>query len=134
MTTPEIRPATRPFLSITTVEGIAFAERLSYEILGAAGAPSFGELFTVGGGSKSRLWNSIRAAVMNRTITVVHDAGSDLGAARLAHAAHLGSDIAAQLDSFNSSTTDCIQPDKQDAIYYEGRYQEFLSLCKVETP
>ena len=116
------------------LEGIAFAERLSYEILGAAGAPSFGELFTVGGGSKSRLWNSIRAAVMNRTITVVHDAGSDLGAARLAHAAHLGSDIAAQLDSFNSSTTDCIHPDKQDAIYYEGRYQEFLSLCKVETP
>lgn len=116
------------------LEGIAFAERLSYEKLGAAGAPSTGELFTVGGGSKSRLWNSIRAAVMNRTITLAQDAGSDVGAARLAHAAHLGSDIAAQLDSFNSSTTEFIHPDKQDAIYYEERYQEFLSLCKVETP
>lgn len=115
------------------LEGIAFAERLSYEILGAAGAPSFDELFTVGGGSKSRLWNSIRAAVMNRTITVVQDAGSDLGAARLAHAAHLGSDVAAHLDSFNSSTPEHVYPDKKDVIYYEDRYQEFLSLCKVET-
>jgi xylulokinase len=116
------------------LEGIAFAERLSYEILGAAGAPSNGELFTVGGGSKSQLWNSIRAAVMNRTITLVEDAGSDLGAARLAHAAHLGSDIAASLDSFNSSTPEHIHPDKRDVIYYEDRYKEFLSLCKVATP
>jgi sugar (pentulose or hexulose) kinase len=116
------------------LEGIAFAERLSYEILGAAGAPSNDQLFTVGGGSKSQLWNSIRAAVMNRTITLIEDAGSDLGAARLAHAAHLGSDIAAQLDSFESSTPKYIHPDKKDAIFYEGRYQEFLSLCKVGTP
>ena len=115
------------------LEGIAFAERLSYEILGAAGAPSNGELFTVGGGSKSHLWNSIRSAVMNRTITLVEDAGSDLGAARLAHAAYLGSDIAASLDSFNSSTSEHVYPDKKDVIYYEDRYQEFLSLCKVGT-
>lgn len=116
------------------LEGIAFAERLSYEKLSAAGAPSIGELFTVGGGSKSRLWNSIRAAVMNRTITLVQDAGSDVGVARLAHAAHLGSDIASYLDSFNSSTSEHIYPNSQDAIYYEERYQEFLSLCKVVTP
>jgi len=116
------------------IEGIAFAERLSYEILGAAGAPCNGELYTVGGGSKSQLWNEIRAAVMNRPITLVEDAGSDIGAARLAHAAHLGSDVAAHLATFNSSTLQQIIPDKEDVIYYEGRYQEFLSLCKVQTP
>ena len=114
------------------LEGIAFAERLSYEILGAAGAPSKGELFTVGGGSKSQLWNSIRAAVMNRTITLVEDAGSDLGVALLAHAAHLGSDIATHLDSFKSSSREHIYPDEKDAIYYEARYQEFLTLCNVK--
>ena len=71
---------------------------------------------------------------MNRTITLVEDSGSDLGAARLAHAAHLGSDIAAYLDSFNSSTHEHVYPDKKDINFYEERYQEFLSLCKVETP
>jgi sugar (pentulose or hexulose) kinase len=116
------------------LEGIAFAERLSYEILSSSGAPAYGQLFTVGGGSKSHLWNSIRAAVMNRTVTLVEDAGSDFGAALLAHAAYLGSDIAAQLDTFDSSILEQIQPDEKDAIYYEGRYQEFLTLCKVQTP
>jgi xylulokinase len=116
------------------LEGIAFAERLSYEILSAAGAPCNGELYTVGGGSKSQLWNTIRAAVMNRPINLVEDSGSDIGAARFAHAAHLGSDVAAHLATFNSSILEHILPDHEDVIFYESRYQEFLSLCKVQTP
>ncbi len=111
-----------------TLEGIAFAERLAYETLAKAGAPLTGELFTVGGGARSSLWNSIRATVLNRTISIVKESGSDIGAAMIARAAHQGGDLAKALDEFNSSTIEQVAPTGDEIKMYEDRYQEFLSL------
>ena len=111
-----------------TLEGIAFAERLAYETLAKAGAPLTGKLFTVGGGSRSALWNSIRATVLNRTISIVDESGSDIGAAMIACAAHQGGDLAKALDEFNSSTAEQVKPTDGEVKMYEDRYQEFLSL------
>lgn len=69
------------------LEGIAFAEKLSYEILAKAGAPLTGELRTAGGGAKSPTWCKIRATVLNRPVIAQKDSGSDLGAALIAIAA-----------------------------------------------
>lgn len=110
------------------LEGIAFAERLSYETLAAAGADTSGTLYTVGGGSHSHLWSTIRATVLQKPISIVKNSGSDIGAAMIAGAALRGSDIGAGLDSFNSSISEVIPPNEIEMQALQIRYQEFLTL------
>jgi sugar (pentulose or hexulose) kinase len=110
------------------LEGIAFAERLAYETLTKAGAPQSAQVFTVGGGSKSAVWNAIRATILQRSISTVGISGSDIGAAMIARAALAGGDLSLELDKFNSSTAETIHPDTRTLEFYENRYQDFLQL------
>ena len=117
------------------LEGIAFAERYAFEILENAGAQITGTIYSAGGGSRSAIWSEIRATVMNRPVATVKDSGSDLGAAKIAAASHRvessgGGDIAKELDKFNSSTVEVIEPNKLEREALENRYQEFLTLVK----
>ena len=112
------------------LEGIAFAERYAFEILEGAGAQISGAIYSAGGGSRSAIWSEIRATVMNRPIATVKDSGSDLGAAMIAAASHRGGDLAKELDKFNSSTVEVIEPKKSEREALENRYQEFLTLVK----
>jgi xylulokinase len=112
------------------LEGIAFAERYTFEILESAGAQISGAIYSAGGGSRSVIWSEIRATVMNRPIATVKDSGSDIGAAMIAAAAHRGGDLAKELDEFNSSTVEVIEPNKSEREALENRYQEFLTLVK----
>jgi sugar (pentulose or hexulose) kinase len=111
-----------------TLEGIAFAERLSYETLASAGALLNNQLFTVGGGSRSKIWNSIRATVLNRTISIVKESGSDIGAAMIACASSQGADLAEGLERFNSSTVEQVNPETNQVAMYREKYQKFLEL------
>jgi sugar (pentulose or hexulose) kinase len=112
------------------LEGIAFAERYSFEILENAGAQISGAIYSAGGGARSAIWSQIRATVMNRPIAKVKDSGSDFGAAKIAAASHRGGDLAKELDKFNSSTVEVIEPNKSERDALENRYQEFLTLVK----
>jgi sugar (pentulose or hexulose) kinase len=112
------------------LEGIAFAERYAFEILESAGAQISGAIYSAGGGSRSVIWSEIRATVMNRPIATVKDSGSDSGAAMIAAASHRGGDLAKELDKFNSSTVEVIEPNKLEREALENRYQEFLTLVK----
>ena len=117
------------------LEGIAFAERYSFEILESAGAHITGAIYSAGGGSRSAIWSQIRATVMNRPIATVKDSGSDLGAAMIAAASHQvessgGGNLAQELDKFNSSTIEVIEPNEKERDALENRYQEFLTLVK----
>jgi sugar (pentulose or hexulose) kinase len=117
------------------LEGIAFAERYAFEILENAGAEITGAIYSAGGGSRSAIWSEIRATVMNRPVATVKDSGSDLGAAKIAAASHRvessgGGDLAKELDKFNSSTVEVIEPNKLEREALENRYQEFLTLVE----
>jgi sugar (pentulose or hexulose) kinase len=112
------------------LEGIAFAERYAYEILERAGAKISGAIYSAGGGSRSAIWSEIRATVMNRPVATVKNSGSDLGAAMIAAASHRDGDLAKELDKFNSSTVEVIEPNKLERDALEKRYQEFLTLVK----
>jgi D-ribulokinase len=117
------------------LEGIAFAERYAFEILENAGAEITGAIYSAGGGSRSAIWSEIRATVMNRPVATVKDSGSDLGAAKIAAASHRvessgGGDLAKELDEFNSSTVEVIEPNKLEREALENRYQEFLTLVE----
>ena len=76
---------TRADLGRSVLEGVAFALRDGQEVLDAAGA-QFGDVSVIGGGSRSRFWGSILAAVLGRPLQFRRDAavGPALGAARLA--------------------------------------------------
>ena len=112
------------------LEGISFAERYAFEILENAGAQITGAIYSAGGGARSAIWSEIRATVMNGPIATVKDSGSDLGAAKIAAASHRGGDLAKELDKFNSSTVEVIEPNKLEREALENRYQEFLTLVK----
>jgi sugar (pentulose or hexulose) kinase len=117
------------------LEGIAFAERYAFEILENAGAEITGAIYSAGGGSRSAIWSEIRATVMNRPVATVKESGSDLGAAKIAAASHRvessgGGDLAKELDEFNSSTVEVIEPNKLEREALENRYQEFLTLVE----
>ena len=108
------------------LEGIAFAERLSYEILAKAGAPLTGELKTVGGGAKSPIWCKIRATVLNRPIIAQKNSGSDLGAALIAIAATTSPlDIAKGISAINLPAGDIYQPNPAEVEAMSRSYELF---------
>ena len=110
------------------LEGIAFAERMAYEKLANAGAPNSGPLFTVGGGSRSTMWCSLRATILQRSISTVKVSGSDIGAAMIAGAGLAGGDLSNELDRFNSSTVTEFHPVASELEFYENRYHQFCQL------
>lgn len=110
------------------LEGIAFAERLSYEILIAAGAPKLSALSTVGGGAKSAVWNSIRATVLGSPITARPAAGSDLGASMIAFAASQSGSLSGNLSKVALQPGAVFEPVAIESAQMQENYQKFLLL------
>ncbi|GAA2781279.1 FGGY-family carbohydrate kinase [Saccharopolyspora taberi] len=75
------------------LEGVAFCERLALHRLAELGAPADGPVRTAGGGARSLAWCRIRASVLNRPVLRVQEAGTALGAALLAAAGTVHSDL-----------------------------------------
>lgn len=69
-----------------TLEGVAFVERLAFERLASLGAAPAGAVATAGGGSRSRVWNRIRATALDRPLVVTGTPTTAFGAAMLAAA------------------------------------------------
>ena len=120
--------AAEEFRSI--LEGIAFAERLSYEILENAGGPKINSLNSVGGGTKSKLWSEIRATVMKMPVATQENAGSDLGAAMLALAASKGGSLSENLSQIPLQAGITYEPNVSEINKLEENYQKFLELIR----
>lgn len=70
-----------------TLEGVAFTERLGYQVLAGHGAALTGVLRTVGGGSRGIEWLAVRATVLGRQLEVPAEPSSSFGAAVIAASA-----------------------------------------------
>jgi xylulokinase len=115
------------------LEGIAFAERLSYEILARAGAPLTSELRTAGGGAKSPAWCKIRATVLNRPVIAQKDSGSDLGAALIAIAAATNpADIAAGISAIKLPIGEIYLPVAEEVEALVKNYSLFKTSLDLE--
>jgi xylulokinase len=115
------------------LEGIAFAEKLSYEILAKAGAPLTGELRTAGGGTKSPTWCRLRATVLNRPIIAKKDSGSDLGAALIAIAATTNpSDIAAGISAIDLQAGEPFLPVAREVEALAKNYSLFKAALNLK--
>jgi xylulokinase len=110
------------------LEGTAFALAHNVEIGKAAGI-KIDEIRSIGGGSKSGLWNQIKADVLGMPIAVLEDSvGAAVGDAYLAGmGSGLFKDIRQTLKT-NVKIESRFTPDQKVHTYYQERYARFRSL------
>lgn len=66
--------------------GVAYVERLAFDVLAGLGADVSGPLVATGGASRNDWWTQLRADVLQRPVAVPEHAGSAVGSAVLAAA------------------------------------------------
>ena len=106
------------------LEGVAFLERLAYEVVEQMGMCVGTKIYITGGGSRSPLWNRIRASVLGRQMARPAVAETAMGAAVLAAAGCWYPSLHAAVDQM-VQTTETIEPDLAWQTQYEAQYQKF---------
>jgi sugar (pentulose or hexulose) kinase len=111
------------------LEGVAFVERLGLERLTSLGAEMEPPLAVSGGGSRSGVWNRIRATVLGVPVVAVPAATTALGACILAASGTIHPDLAAATDAIAASREE-VSPvdDERDAL--ERSYERFVSALR----
>lgn len=109
----------------TLLEGVAFTERLGLEALASLGVETVTHR-VVGGGSRSRAWNRIRATVLGKPVIRPERASSGYGAAALAAAAHTDSTLA-DVTKRLMPDAEVIEPDVSQAGRLDDNYER---LCE----
>lgn len=109
------------------LEGVAFEMRLNLSILEKSGIV-IDELRAIGGGGKSKVWNQLKANVLNKPITTVSvtEAGC-FGVAMLAKSAITGISIEAIVTEW-VKTSQTIFPQEEFAEHYEKQFRTYLKL------
>jgi len=109
------------------LQGVAFAERLSFAYVDLLGAPTGGTLTLTGGGTRSRDWCELRADVLGRPVRLVEESEAAFGMAILAASA--GRDPAAVAAEM-VRTREIIEPRAGRAAPLSERYLRLL--CELE--
>ena len=111
------------------LEGLAYVERLAYEVVGSLGAEVGPRIYCAGGGSRSAAGLQIRADVLGREMVVPeHEAGA-MGAAMLAaRSAHYGS-VAEAVAGMVRLRPPVVSRIERTAAY-EERYGRFVEACR----
>jgi xylulokinase len=120
--------SSRPALVRALLEGVAFALRHNMEIAVRAGA-EIREVRSVGGCSRSTVWNQIKADVLGRPILLLRDGiGAPYGDAIIAG---LGAGIYADIRKSLAQMVQvqrCFEPNKKTREQYDRFYKIFLKI------
>ncbi len=115
------------------LEGVGFVERLGLERLQQLGLVFDGPVHTTGGGSRSPLWLSIRANILNRALVLAQYPQPAVGAAMVAAAGVWQCPVEeAVLKLFRQGETILPEPDRTKR--YDGLYQEFSQELECKAP
>ncbi len=106
------------------LEGVAFVERLGYERLRELGAHPSGPIVSAGGGSRSAVWNTIRATVMGAEIEARPGASTALGACILAACETLHPDLAIATRAMSVTGT-MVRPAPGEQQAMDAGYRRF---------
>ena len=110
---------------------MAFVERLGYERLRELGAHSEGPLRSAGAGSRSDVWTTIRATVLDRPIVRSESADTAFGACILAAAGTLHASLGAATDAMVGTTGPEVAPVAEERDRLEVGYGRFVAaLCE----
>jgi sugar (pentulose or hexulose) kinase len=124
----------RPGFYLGALEGLAFVERWTYEVLRELGTQVKPIIYATGGGTKSDAWLQIRADVMDCEIRVPARAESAMGSAILAARGGTGQTVAetsAKMVQIDRRIT--ARKDAALRAYYDEKYAAFVAACKERT-
>lgn len=114
----------------SNLEGVAFIERLAYEIITKLSGETLKAVYTAGGGSNSDIWLKIRAAVLGVPIYKCRESSGALGAAIMAASQtyyHSLTEAAKKMTTVEKE----VMPNKELAVAYNEQYRLFNE--KLET-
>lgn len=111
------------------LEGVAFVERLGFERLRALGADVDPPVAIAGGGSRSAVWNRIRATVLGIPLVAAPEATTGRGACILAAAGTLHPDLAAAVDAM-AATGEQVEGLEGEDDALAANYGRFLSALR----
>jgi sugar (pentulose or hexulose) kinase len=109
------------------LEGVAFVERLALDRLRELGATLDGPLRSAGAGSRSDVWSTIRATVLDRPIVRPESADTAFGACVLAAAGTLHETLEAATDAMVATPGPPVEPVGEERDRLEERYHRFVA-------
>lgn len=120
---------TREEYYAANMEGVAFVERLAYELIMELSGEMVTSLYTAGGASNSDVWLEIRSSVLQVPIHKCKESSGALGAAIVAASKTYYNSII-QAASAMTSVEQTIQPNQDLLEEYEKQYQQFKEKLK----
>ncbi len=121
----EGKPGDRIELYASQLEGVAYVERMAYDLLSGLGAQVGDRIFTAGGGSRSEIWLRIRANVLDKSLLKPRVPEAAMGSAILAASSVLGVGVGEMAGEMIRIDVN-VEPDHLVDDYQE-RYREFRS-------
>jgi sugar (pentulose or hexulose) kinase len=111
------------------LEGVAFVERLAYDVVRGLGAQVNARIYTTGGGAQSVEWMQIRADVLGAELARAAHSNAAMGSAIIGASRTLFDNLeeaAAQMVA-----VDCVISPRQEFVpRYEEAYQRFVAALK----
>jgi D-ribulokinase len=111
------------------LEGLAYVERLAYEVVASLGAKVGDRIYCAGGGSRSRAGLQIRADVLGKEMVVPEEESGAMGAAMLAARSSHYPKVEDAVSGMVRLQRP-VAPRHEMASAYEERYGRFLDACR----
>ena len=111
------------------LEGVAYVERLCYEVMESLGVKVNPVIYTTGAASKSREWRTIRASVLGRALALPECADSAFGACVLA-AGRIVHDGLVAASKAMVRIKEETPPNPRWVDIYQQRYEKFKEICR----
>lgn len=109
------------------MEGVAYLERFSFELIQGFTNEKISAVFTAGGGSNSEVWLKIRSNVLNLPIYKMKEVSGAVGAAILAASNTHFSSLADAVTALTTIDKE-VHPEPELAAVYNKNYHRFLDL------
>jgi sugar (pentulose or hexulose) kinase len=123
-----IEDSTDELLYLACLEGIAYTERMIFDLLQQLGANTGGSLFAMGGTTQSILGLQIRADVQQKCIHIPAHPNSAFGAAILAAAGYRNQTVGETSKAMVKVVKE-IEPRLNFEDYHENKYLGFQDIC-----
>ncbi|MCM8763989.1 MAG: FGGY family carbohydrate kinase [Candidatus Omnitrophica bacterium] len=116
-------------LYIAYLEGVGYIEKLAYQTLQGLGAEVKEIIRIAGGGTKSNIWNRIRACILEKTLALPANTNAAAGAAILAASRTYFKNLNQACENM-VKIIQYYEPEKAWTNAYQDLYQKFLQELK----